>query len=53
MNASFDCTIDHANVVAHSWRANLYNVSKYRKVANPNKDDFSAIGPLKSRNSKI
>jgi len=37
-------TIDPANAAAHSWRANLFNVSKYRKVAVPNTDNFAAYG---------
>ena len=47
LNASVDCTttrtIDPSNVAAHSWRANLFNVSKYRKVHDPNTDNFSAL----------
>ena len=47
LNSSVDCTttktIDQANAQAHTWRANLYNVSKYRMVASPNNDHFVAF----------
>ena len=56
LNASVDCatnrTIDPANAAAHSWRANLFNVSKYRKVQDPNTDNFSALLNLKTSNGR-